>query len=113
MKLSQAGVKPSERLIAKLQLDKEIADPDTKTKRERRMKRRCPLPRGSNLMQRQWPQELTAVLSEMIGVYIAQYNADHDAESNISQEQKMELKDALAAVFGQPAFPLEFTSKPN
>jgi hypothetical protein len=64
-------------------------------------------------MQRQWPQELTAVLSEMIGVYIAQYNADHDAESNISQKQKMELKDALAGVFGQPAFSLEFTSKPN
>ena len=45
--------------------------------------------------------------------YIAQYNADHDAESNISQKQKMELKDALAGVFGQPAFSLEFTSKPN
>ncbi|MGA8643038.1 hypothetical protein [Candidatus Binatus sp.] len=48
-------------------------------------------------------------MSEMIGVYIAQYNADHDAESNISQEQKIELKDALAGVFGQPAFSLEFT----
>jgi hypothetical protein len=46
-------------------------------------------------------------------VYIAQYNADHDAESNISQEQKIELKDALAGVFGQPAFSLEFTSKPD
>ena len=49
----------------------------------------------------------------MIGVYIAQYNADHVAESNISQKQKIELKDALAGVFGQPAFSLEFTSKPN
>ena len=49
----------------------------------------------------------------MIGVYIAQYNADHDAESNISQEQKLELKDALSGVFGQPSFSLEFRSKPN
>ena len=64
-------------------------------------------------MQKQWPQELTTVLSEMIGVYIAQYNADHEAESNISQEQKLELKDALSGVFGQPSFSLEFRSKPN
>jgi hypothetical protein len=64
-------------------------------------------------MRKQWPQELTTVLSEMIGVYIAQYNADHNAESNINQEQKLELKDALARVFGQPSFSLEFTSKPN
>jgi hypothetical protein len=64
-------------------------------------------------MQKQWPRELTTVLSEMIGVYITQYNADHEPQSNISQEQKMELRDALRRVFGEPAFSLEFTSNPN
>jgi hypothetical protein len=62
-------------------------------------------------MKIRWPKELTTELSGVIADRISKFNVAHGAESNISQEQKTELQEALRSVFGDSTFRLNFMSK--
>ena len=57
-------------------------------------------------MGRTWPKELTKQLAEMIADCISKYNVGHAARANITQDQKLDLEDALRGVFGDSKFRL-------